>query len=43
MAVKGYPYADRGLIPNHVVIPSISDKVGRKDVELDFAKSLIGN
>jgi hypothetical protein len=41
MAVKGYPYPDRGLMPNHVVIPTIKDKIELKDVELEFAKSLI--
>lgn len=41
MAVKEYPYPDRGLIPNHVIIPSIKDKLELKDVELEFAKSLI--
>lgn len=41
MAVKGYPYPDRGLIPNHIIIPSIKDKLEKKDVELEFAKNLI--
>lgn len=41
MAVKGYSYPDRGLIPNHVIIPSIKDKIENKDVELEFAKSMI--
>jgi hypothetical protein len=41
MAVKEYPYPDRGLIPNHMIIPSIKDKLELKDVELEFAKSLI--
>ncbi len=41
MAVKGYQYADRGLIPNHSIIPTIKDKLENKDLELDFAKHLI--
>jgi hypothetical protein len=41
MAVKDYPYSDRGIIPNHIIIPSIKDKIENKDVELEFAKSLI--
>jgi Peptidase family S41 len=41
MAVKGYPYMDRGLIPNHVIIPSIKDRIDQKDAELEFVKSLI--
>lgn len=41
MAVKGYPYPDRGLIPDHEIVPSIKNKMEHKDVELEFAKSLI--
>ncbi|MDI1234146.1 MAG: S41 family peptidase [bacterium] len=41
MAVKEYSYQDRGLIPNHEVIPSISDKILGVDRELEFAKKLI--
>jgi len=41
MAVKGYPYPDRGIIPNHIITPLIKDKIENNDVELEFAKSLI--
>lgn len=41
MAVKDYKYADRGLIPNHIIVPTIKDKLENKDVELEFAKHLI--
>lgn len=41
MAVKNYQYADRGLIPNHTIIPTIKDKLENQDLELEFAKDLI--
>lgn len=41
MAVKEYPYPNGGLIPDHKIIPPIKDKVEKKDVELEFTKSLI--
>ncbi len=41
MAVKGYQFADRGLIPNHIIIPTIKDKLENRDLELEFAKDLI--
>lgn len=41
MAVKGYPYPDKGLIPDHIIIPSIKDKIENKDVEMKFVKSMI--
>lgn len=41
MAVAGYPQRDRGLIPNHTIVPTISDRLERRDVELDFAKNII--
>ena len=41
MAVKDYLYTDRGLIPNHTIIPTIKDKLENRDVELEFTKDLI--
>lgn len=41
MAVKDYQYADRGLVPNYTVIPTIKDKLENRDLELEFAKNLI--
>lgn len=41
MAVRDYQYADRGLMPNHTIIPTIKDKLENRDLELDFAKDLI--
>ncbi len=41
MAVKGYEPFDRGLIPDHVVIPTIRDKIENRIVELEFATALI--
>lgn len=41
MAVKGYPNADRGLIPDYQIAPSIREIIEDKDVELEFAKDLI--
>ena len=41
MAVKGYKFFDRGVIPNYTIIPSIIEIITNSDVELNFAKSLI--
>lgn len=43
MAVKNYPFPDRGLIPNYTVTPSINDKINNIDLELNFTKKLIGD
>ena len=43
MAVKGYASFDRGLIPDHVVIPTVRDKIENRNVELEFATTLIRN
>jgi hypothetical protein len=40
-AVKDYPYADRGIIPDYEVKPDIQDILNEKDVVLGFAKELI--
>ena len=41
MAVRGYKFDDRGLMPNYPIIPTISDRLKNKDVELDLAQELI--
>lgn len=41
MAVKDYQYADRGLMPNYTIVPTIKDKLANKDLELEFARELI--
>jgi hypothetical protein len=41
MAVKEYPFADRGIIPDYKVTPTTQEKINNKDPELDFAKDLI--
>lgn len=41
MAVKDYLPKDKGIIPDHLVIPSINEILRNIDVELNFAKSLI--
>lgn len=41
MAVKDYQYADRGLMPNYIIVPTIKDKLENRDLELEFAKNLI--
>jgi C-terminal processing protease CtpA/Prc len=40
-AVKKARYQDRGVIPDYVVIPSISDVIIGKDVQLEYALGLI--
>ncbi|MBK7816331.1 MAG: hypothetical protein IPJ60_01535 [Sphingobacteriaceae bacterium] len=41
MAVKNYVPKDKGIIPNHNVMPTITDIITNNDIELNFAKSLI--
>ncbi|MEO8512949.1 MAG: S41 family peptidase [Ignavibacteria bacterium] len=41
MNVRGYSLPDRGIIPNHLVLPSINDIINNVDTELEFAKKLI--
>jgi len=41
MAVKGYQFKDRGVIPQYPVVPSIKDRLDNKNVELDVARDLI--
>ncbi|MBP9095235.1 MAG: hypothetical protein KBG21_01420, partial [Ignavibacteria bacterium] len=41
MDVYGYPYNDKGVVPNHFVQPTINDIINNIDTELDFTKELI--
>jgi hypothetical protein len=41
MAVKDYPFRDHGLFPDHLIVPTIEDKLKGNDPELEFAKKLI--
>jgi hypothetical protein len=40
VAVRPAQYPDRGIIPEHVVIPSIADVMAHKDVALEYALHL---
>jgi hypothetical protein len=42
-AVRGYQPKDRGIIPDHPVIPTIHDVLGGEDVVLNFTLELIKN
>jgi C-terminal processing protease CtpA/Prc len=42
MAVSGYEPADRGLIPEHHVEPTIEDLLAGRDTVLEYALGLIG-
>jgi C-terminal processing protease CtpA/Prc len=42
LAVHKAEYPDRGIIPEHVVIPSLADVIGHKDVQLQYALQLAG-
>lgn len=42
VAVRPAQYPDRGIIPEHVVIPSIADVMAHKDVALEYALRLAG-
>lgn len=42
MAVSGYEPIDRGLIPEHVVEPTIEDLLAGRDTVLEYALALIG-
>ncbi len=41
-AVSGYTPEDRGLIPEHIVTPTIEDLLAERDPALDFALELAG-
>lgn len=41
MAVKGYKYKDRGMIPDYNISPNIKDKILSHDPELEFVLKLI--
>jgi C-terminal processing protease CtpA/Prc len=42
-AVKNYPFADRGIIPDYEVKPPIEDILNNKDTVLTFTLKLIEN
>lgn len=41
MAVKDYPYPDRGVLPDHEVIPTIDAILQKRDADLEFTLDLI--
>ncbi len=41
MAVKNYTPADRGLVPDYVIMPIIAEIINNNDVEMNFVKSMI--
>ena len=42
MAVKKAPFKDGGVMPDYPVYPTISDLVGHKDVQMEYALKLAG-
>ncbi|GEO02749.1 hypothetical protein AAE02nite_04130 [Adhaeribacter aerolatus] len=41
MAVSGYPYSDRGVLPDYPITPTIDDVLQKRDAELAFTLDLI--
>ena len=41
LAVEGYKFTDRGIIPNYATQPTIQAEINKIDVELNLAKKLI--
>lgn len=41
MAVKDYPYPDRGIMPDHKIRPGISDLISGRDPVLEYTLNLI--
>jgi len=41
MAVSGYDYPDRGIIPDYPFTRTIEDYLGDRDTEMDFVLDLI--
>lgn len=41
-AVSGYPYPDRGVIPDYTVKPTILDLLNGKDVVMEFTLDMVG-
>ncbi len=41
MAVSGYPYQDRGVLPDHEVVPTIDDILQKRDAEMEYTLDLI--
>jgi hypothetical protein len=42
MAVKKEKLKNRGIIPDHIVMPTMNDILGKKDVQLEYAVKLAG-
>jgi C-terminal processing protease CtpA/Prc len=40
-AVSGYPYRDRGVMPDHEVNPTVNDMLSARDVVLDYTLRMI--
>jgi len=40
MAVKKAKYKDRGIIPDHIIVPTINDILQNKDVQMDYTLQL---
>jgi hypothetical protein len=40
MAVKKTKYKDRGIIPDHIIVPTIDDILQNKDVQMDYTLQL---
>ncbi len=43
LAVRNAEYPDRGVIPEHPIIPGFADWMGHKDVQLEYALRLAGS
>jgi hypothetical protein len=41
MAVSGYPHPDRGVLPDHEVVPTIDDILQQRDAEMAYTLELI--
>jgi hypothetical protein len=41
MAVSGYPFRDRGVVPDYEVVPTIDDILQQRDAEMAFTLDLI--
>jgi hypothetical protein len=42
MAVKKTRYKDRGVVPDHIIIPTIQEFLQNRDVQMDYAIKFIG-
>ncbi|ALI99789.1 hypothetical protein [Rufibacter tibetensis] len=41
MAVSGYPYKDRGILPDYPITYTAEDLIQKRDVDLEFTMDLI--